>query len=435
MSRRIDLSEKHDNSNFHENKNTPPFLYENDESDSSELLKENEIDENNIDASSTEYYQDEEPSNSFSKGIYGIRNSISNAINKRRQNNGSGIGSIINSNREETKSAVVKLALKNPVVRKVILIAIPIILFIILIAFLIAAIASEESNSGLATSGYYAMTCPEVTVIFVDKDNDYAPIGTETFPLEEYVAGVIRGEVLGLHNIEIYKEMAILARTYLIHRAINHGCTVESSARNQVFKKLEDKPQYSDMVYEAVEATKGQVLLQNNEIISAHYDAFCSIAVDDQYYTIKQANQKIPRSWVDSQPGIADSWKQGTCAGNHGMGVSQWGSYYLATEKGYKYDEILKFYYGDEVTISTGSFATNLVGLEIKDTTNAQTLYTPLSTYLPSKGTSVEELNQYIYDSVVANGVGTRAGVVAAAVSLINFLYDGAGVKLPYYWD
>ena len=52
------------------------------------------------------------------------------------------------------------------------------------------------------------MRCPEVTVIFVDKSNGYTPTGTETYPFEEYIAGVIRGEVLGLNNLEIYYNLS-----------------------------------------------------------------------------------------------------------------------------------------------------------------------------------------------------------------------------------
>ena len=425
MSRRIDLSRRRDDSNLYAHRDPTPFFVDEDET---EELNDEEVN----DVGNEEYYEEsydedvaneEYYENSTQGSRIGIRERVANQI-----------GGVAEEAKGEAKSKLVKLALKNPIVRKVIIIIVAIALVVLLLAILVASVVVQEENKGLATGGYYAMICPEVTVIFVDKNNNYEPIGTETFPLEEYVSGVIRGEVLGLHNIEIYKEMAILARTYIIHRALEHGCTVESSARNQVFRKAEDKPQYAEMVAEAVDATRGQVLLENGEIISAHYDAFCSIAVDDKYYTLKQANQKIPRSWADSQAGIAESWKQGTCAGNHGMGVSQWGSYYLATEEGYKYDEILKFYYGDNVQISTGSFST-LVGLEIKDTSNASTLYEPLSSYLPKKGGSVEDLNNFIKTNVQNNGVGTRGGVVAAAVSLVNYLYDIGGVKLPYYWN
>ena len=35
----------------------------------------------------------------------------------------------------------------------------------------------------------------EITVIFTDKKQGYKPIGTGTYPVEEYVAGVIYGEL------------------------------------------------------------------------------------------------------------------------------------------------------------------------------------------------------------------------------------------------
>ena len=54
--------------------------------------------------------------------------------------------------------------------------------------------------------------------------------------------------------------------------------------------------------------------------------------------------------------------------------------------------------------------------------------------FLNSKGSSLENLNAFIYDSVQEQGAGTRAGVVTAAVSMINYLYDNFNVRLPYYW-
>ena len=442
MSKRIDLSAKHDNSNFHINRNSRPFFNEDEYLDNNESLSDDTIDDENVVNDSYEGYSDYydnqtsdenyENLDSRPKGIYGIRNSISNAVNKIGQFSSPSASNALNNANEisksEAKGAIVKAALKNPVVKKVLLIAIPIILFLLLIAFLIAGVVSEENKKGLATGGYYTMRCPEVTVIFVDKANGYSPTGTETYPFEEYIEGVIRGEVLGLNNLEIYKEYAILARTYFLMHDDN--CTIEASDRKQVFKRYEDNPYYADKVHQAVEETRGQVLLQDNELKSVEYDAFCSIAVDDNYYTIKQMNQKIPRSWVDSQGGIASSWKQGNCAGNHGRGVSTWGSYYLITEQGYKYDEVLKYYLGDDIMISRGGFMSSIEGLEIRDNSGTATLNQPLSSFLPAHGSSVEELNAFIHDSVATNGAGSRAGVVTAAVSLINFLNVALGIIL-----
>ena len=431
MSRRIDLSSKHDNSNFHIDRDITPFLYEDEEIENNE----NYEDENQEDLNEIKKEEEKEKVKNTEKNLQNaavgyatgnvveMASSASNILNDVKD---------MNMKEKAELASKVYIDLKKKAIMIKMLPFIIAIILIVIVVILFASIIELESNKGLATGGYYAMRCPEVTVIFVDKANGYTETGSETYPLEEYIAGVIRGEVLSLHNIEIYKEFALLARTYLLTH--DNNCTIEASDRKQVFRPPEDGTSYSDMVYQAVEETKGQVLLKDNELINVQYDAFCSIAVDNNYYTIKQNNQKLPRSWVDSQGGIAESWKQGNCAGNHGRGVSTWGSYYLVTQQDYKYDEVLKYYLGDDIQISRGGFIGSIEGLEIKNTTNAATLNESLSSALESHGSSIQELDGFIHDSVVSNGAGTRAGVVTAAVSLINFLYDGMGVKIPYYW-
>ena len=56
-----------------------------------------------------------------------------------------------------------------------------------------------------------------------------------------------------------------------------------------------------------------------------------------------------------------------------------------------------------------------------------------LDKFLESKGSSLEAFNKLIQDNVQKNGYGTRAGVVAAAVTLIGELGDKYNVKIPYY--
>ncbi len=60
-----------------------------------------------------------------------------------------------------------------------------------------------------------------------------------------------------------------------------------------------------------------------------------------------------------------------------------------------------------------------------------QQLKEPLSTFLTEHDASISELNTTIRDNVVDAGVGTRAGVVTAVNTLINYLatYD---VRIPY---
>ena len=57
-----------------------------------------------------------------------------------------------------------------------------------------------------------------------------------------------------------------------------------------------------------------------------------------------------------------------------------------------------------------------------------------LDVFLESHGSSLEEFNNLIASNVEDSGYGTRAGVVASAVTLIAELGNNYNVKIPYFW-
>lgn len=61
-------------------------------------------------------------------------------------------------------------------------------------------------------------------------------------------------------------------------------------------------------------------------------------------------------------------------------------------------------------------------------------LHQPLSAFLTTNGSSLAEFNNLITTNVEDAGFGTRAGVVASAVTLIAELGNNYDVKVPYYW-
>lgn len=350
-------------------------------------------------------------------------NTQSKSLNSNNQSNDS------KSNSDTQGKGTVKTSALKKATIKVMIIVLPIVLFCLFIVFFIAAIIGGNENSDIAMNGYYAMRCPEVTVTFVDKD--YEPTEVKTYPFEEYIAGVVGGEVGHFNSPEVYKAFAISARTYFF--SAENNCSIESSDRYQVCKE----ENITDAIRTAVEETKGKVLLREKDIFQTEYDAFACIDKDDDYYTIAQQNQKLPITWINSRINVnlKPEWFicDGTLREHHGRGMSQYGSLYLAEEKGYTYDEILAFYYGDDVTISSG-YLTSIAGLEVKNTTSSSVIDDTLGELLNENGASIEDMNGFIKESVESVGKGTRAGVVAAAVSQINYLYDNFGKRLPYYW-
>lgn len=81
---------------------------------------------------------------------------------------------------------------------------------------------------------------------------------------------------------------------------------------------------------------------------------------------------------------------------------------------------------GGTGTIDYGDYSLSSDGHEI--------LHESLDTFLASNGTNLEEFNNLIATNVEEAGSGTRAGVVAAAVTLIAELGNNYGVKIPYFW-
>lgn len=446
MGRKFDLDKPIDNSNFHSNR-MPHSFYDDGDDDLSDNIEENDVNNFQDDNISDDYSNyNEQPQQTNNKDTKQIARDVEKNIGKaalgyatkNEEQMASGIGNAAQemknlslSEKAEVASQIKKDSKKIKYIGPIMLFGAS-LLFVMLIVFMIAALVGNEMNK-IASGGYYAMRCQEVTVIMTDKSRDYEITGTATYPFEDYIAGVVNAEIGGFYNLEVYKEFAIAARSYFLTH--DDDCTIESSDRKQVFRDITgDTSERGNLIHQAVEETSGQVILLDREIMSTEYDAFCSIAVDNNYYTLNQQNQKIPRSWADSQSGIASEWKQGTCAGNHGRGLSQWGSYYLATEQNYTFEDLLKYYLGDEIAISTAGFMTSIPGLVVKDTTDAQELHHSLSSFLPARSSSVDDLNSFVRTSVKNNGAGTRAGVVTAAVSLVNYLYDGYYVRLPYYW-
>ncbi len=99
--------------------------------------------------------------------------------------------------------------------------------------------------------------------------------------LEDYVMGVVSGEMPISFNEEALKAQAVAARTYVLKKASNsnNDYDVLDTTANQVYLDKEDlvnkwKDAYDsnkEKVKNVIMATKGEVLLYNNELIDALY--------------------------------------------------------------------------------------------------------------------------------------------------------------------
>ena len=94
----------------------------------------------------------------------------------------------------------------------------------------------------------------------------------EQIELEQYLMGVLAGEMPASFHIEALKAQAVAARTYAIHQT-NYGANpIQQTTAHQVYKE-EINPKYEEKLKEAVSATKHQILTYNDRPITAMFHA------------------------------------------------------------------------------------------------------------------------------------------------------------------
>lgn len=101
----------------------------------------------------------------------------------------------------------------------------------------------------------------------------------EKLELEEYVKGVIAGEMPASFHIEALKAQAIAARTYAL-KTTNYGkVAIEPTVLKQVYYDVEKRrenwkdsyEEYEEKIKKAVESTAGQVIVYEGELITAMF--------------------------------------------------------------------------------------------------------------------------------------------------------------------
>ena len=117
-----------------------------------------------------------------------------------------------------------------------------------------------------------------------DKSNPY------TIDLEEYIIGVVAGEMPASFNMEALKAQAVASRTYAMYKMKNlNNYVLSTTINDQVYLNIEqmkskwgnDFDYYYNRVKSAVDATKGQVITYNDNLIIAYYFAISNGYTDN----------------------------------------------------------------------------------------------------------------------------------------------------------
>jgi len=416
-----------------------PMLFSEDE----ELLDEDIIDNDTSDIADINDSSSTNEAHGIESSGYSddaIDSQASDETNSNFSNNSSNIvdnaqEAIKDAVKKNLKKVIIEFIKKNPWTWGVMG-----VLILLLFILLVVMSSNDEQTSQIGLGGYdYISLNNACTEIYVYD----TPSGVDgTYPLEEYVAGVVAHEIGAFNNDTMYEVAAITARTYALRRMQNSDdCSIPGNSTAQVFGKTDN-----EKIIAAANNTRGLVLARGGSLISTEYDAFCWDTKDDNYYYVCQKNYdtgealKVPVEWanqyvrnISGRPFLENPRYR-----SHGRGMSQQGAYYLAMEQNYTSKQILSFFYGSDAKLMsiykssyTGEYPLNPndelyqnLGFLINKS---------MENMLAENGETIEGFNKYIRSVAESSGLGTREAVVNVAVSLIGSLAK-MGYKLNYQW-
>lgn len=201
-----------------------------------------------------------------------------------------------------------------------------------------------DDNRKYCNNSYINTTCPSVTV----TNSSYAG----TYDLEEYVEAVVAAELGYSGYPNAMRAQAIAARTFVLDQTNNCTISIEGNTTTQNL----DFSKVTDEVKQAVSDTKGLVMTYNGKIFTAFYSNFPKSGICSGNYCTATM-KKVP-SEVTHEVSALKEYAYKTIPNGHEYGgMSQNVALYLDKEKGYSYEEILKYFYADGIKITATSSA------------------------------------------------------------------------------
>lgn len=127
--------------------------------------------------------------------------------------------------------------------------------------------------------------------------------------LEEYVVGVVAGEMPASFQMEALKAQAVAARTYALYKMKNiKNYVLSTNINDQVYltkEQMKNKwgsefDKYYERIKEAVDSTRGEVLYYQDDLIITYYFAISNGYTDDAQVVFNESR--------DYLKGVESSW-------------------------------------------------------------------------------------------------------------------------------
>lgn len=321
-----------------------------------------------------------------------------------------------------------------------------VLLFVIILFVCLGANSSSSGSNknggtqctydlkGVTNTGTVALDDVKVELVNCDAtQSNYTVL--ETIDFEKYTLGVALAEIGPDSPDESIKAQIVAARNFALTR--NSGMCPGNPDKcfygyNTTTNKIRMRACEADQVYwdyekDIYRSDRGSISIYSPEITSGTLWK-SALAEQRKNEVLALANDVKGKVLVDSSGSVYATDYNSTKS-------SQFVS--LANE-GKTYDQILESVYGVGDFSSAKCHSTGGGNIDYGNynltSDGHEILHQDLSSFLSSKGTSLEEFNSLIESNVKKAGYGTRAGVVAAAVTLIAELGNNYQVKIPYYW-
>lgn len=132
-----------------------------------------------------------------------------------------------------------------------------------------------------------------------------------TLNLEDYIVGVVAGEMPASFHIEALKAQAIASRTYAMYKMNNNknSYDVETTTDDQVYITKEEMQEkwneefdyYYKKIRKAVEETKNLIMKKDNKIFKAYYFAMSNGVTADSMTVFNEKNFNSVKSPWDNE--------------------------------------------------------------------------------------------------------------------------------------
>lgn len=117
-------------------------------------------------------------------------------------------------------------------------------------------------------------------------------------PLEDYVAGVVLGEIAGVGSPDVLMAFAVMARSYGVAYVGTDGSGVILNSSDAQNYNSSYTPERYPWIKEAVDNTKGIIIAQYGQrsVVRSSYDAFCPTTtyMMDGFYYLSDTQQNYP---------------------------------------------------------------------------------------------------------------------------------------------